>query len=289
MELHTGHRIPLKTAPKTVSVDYLAFYQTAKFGNNKWAINYAAPLRGQEFTASAQQKVRKSGKREQLLDKGTNVSLYCKHVGRLTAYRARVPRPSPSPPRACKVDGHLTNCIVAHTSARPNVADTGWRIWRIPKITSPIRHPLPSVKMPCKRRRFSSLPRPAGGSGRSGGKIKVTCVPSPPAAKKIDSQKWLHLLLRLFDIMCPPPTVSPGRANASCRIIRHAIQSLANRSAGHRRSRVRDVPGLDRGLCGQPAHPAAPPVAFWNHDERLRCLPALAPTSIWRDVEFALP
>jgi hypothetical protein len=48
--LHTGHRIPLKSAPKTVAVDYLAFYQTAKFGDEKWAINYVAPVRGHELT-----------------------------------------------------------------------------------------------------------------------------------------------------------------------------------------------------------------------------------------------
>ncbi len=33
--LHTGHRIPLKSVPKTVAVDWLAFYQTAKFGEDK--------------------------------------------------------------------------------------------------------------------------------------------------------------------------------------------------------------------------------------------------------------
>ena len=44
------YRIPFKSAPKTVAVDYLAFYQTAKFGEEKWAINYAAPVRGHELT-----------------------------------------------------------------------------------------------------------------------------------------------------------------------------------------------------------------------------------------------
>jgi hypothetical protein len=48
------YRIPLKTAPKTVAVDYLAFYQTAKFGDDKWAINYVAPVRGHELTTRAQ-------------------------------------------------------------------------------------------------------------------------------------------------------------------------------------------------------------------------------------------
>jgi hypothetical protein len=48
------YRIPLKSAPKTVAVDYLAFYQTAKFGDDKWAINYVAPVRGHELTTRAQ-------------------------------------------------------------------------------------------------------------------------------------------------------------------------------------------------------------------------------------------
>jgi len=48
------YRIPVKTAPKTVSVDWLAFYQTAKFGAEKWAINYVAPVRGHELTTRAE-------------------------------------------------------------------------------------------------------------------------------------------------------------------------------------------------------------------------------------------
>lgn len=44
------YRIPFKTAPKTVVVDWLAFYQTAKFGEEKWAIHYVAPVRGHELT-----------------------------------------------------------------------------------------------------------------------------------------------------------------------------------------------------------------------------------------------
>ena len=48
------YRIPLKSAPKTVAVDYLALYQTAKFGEDKWAINFIAPVRGHELTTRAQ-------------------------------------------------------------------------------------------------------------------------------------------------------------------------------------------------------------------------------------------
>ena len=48
------YRIPLKSAPKTVAVDCLAFYQTAKFGDEKWAINYVAPVRGHELVTRAE-------------------------------------------------------------------------------------------------------------------------------------------------------------------------------------------------------------------------------------------
>jgi hypothetical protein len=48
------YRIPLKKAPKTVAVDWLAFYQTAKFGEEKWAVNYIAPVRGHELTTRAE-------------------------------------------------------------------------------------------------------------------------------------------------------------------------------------------------------------------------------------------
>jgi hypothetical protein len=48
------YRIPFKTAPKTVAVDWLAFYQTARFGDEKWAINYLAPVRGHELTTRAE-------------------------------------------------------------------------------------------------------------------------------------------------------------------------------------------------------------------------------------------
>ena len=47
------YRIPLRSAPKVVAVDYLAFYQTAAFGEEKWRIQYAAPVRGHELTTRA--------------------------------------------------------------------------------------------------------------------------------------------------------------------------------------------------------------------------------------------
>ncbi len=44
------YRIPLRSAPKVVAVDYLAFYQTAAFGDGKWRIQYLAQVRGHELT-----------------------------------------------------------------------------------------------------------------------------------------------------------------------------------------------------------------------------------------------
>jgi hypothetical protein len=44
------YRIPLKTAPKVVAVDYLAFYQTSAFGDEKWRISYTAQVCGYELT-----------------------------------------------------------------------------------------------------------------------------------------------------------------------------------------------------------------------------------------------
>jgi hypothetical protein len=48
------YRIPLRTAPKVIAVDYLAFYQTGAFGNEKWRIQYVAPVRGHELTTRAE-------------------------------------------------------------------------------------------------------------------------------------------------------------------------------------------------------------------------------------------
>jgi len=43
------YRIPLRSAPRVVAVDYLAFYQTAAFGAAKWRIEYLAAVRGHEL------------------------------------------------------------------------------------------------------------------------------------------------------------------------------------------------------------------------------------------------
>ena len=44
------YRIPLRTAPKVVAVDYLAFYQPSSFGDRGGIIEYVAQVRGHELT-----------------------------------------------------------------------------------------------------------------------------------------------------------------------------------------------------------------------------------------------
>ena len=45
------YRIPLKSSPKVLEVDYLAFYQTAAFGKeHRWRIESFAEVRGLELT-----------------------------------------------------------------------------------------------------------------------------------------------------------------------------------------------------------------------------------------------
>lgn len=48
------YRIPLRSAPKVIAVDYLAFYQTAAFGEERWRINYYAQVRGYELLTRAE-------------------------------------------------------------------------------------------------------------------------------------------------------------------------------------------------------------------------------------------
>jgi hypothetical protein len=44
------YRIPLRTAPKIIDVDFLAFYQTGVFGvDHRWMIEYFAEFRGHEL------------------------------------------------------------------------------------------------------------------------------------------------------------------------------------------------------------------------------------------------
>ena len=44
------YRIPLRTAPKVVAVDYMAFYQPSAFGERSGQIEFIAEVRGHELT-----------------------------------------------------------------------------------------------------------------------------------------------------------------------------------------------------------------------------------------------
>jgi len=48
------YRIPLRTAPKVVAVDHLAFYQPASFGDAGGRIDFTAAVRGHELTTRAE-------------------------------------------------------------------------------------------------------------------------------------------------------------------------------------------------------------------------------------------
>ncbi len=47
------YRIPFRTAPRILNVDFLAFYQPASFQNRKWKIEFLAPVLGHELTTRA--------------------------------------------------------------------------------------------------------------------------------------------------------------------------------------------------------------------------------------------
>jgi hypothetical protein len=48
------YRIPFRSAPKVVAVDYLAFYQPGSFGEGAGRIEWMAPVRGHELTTRAE-------------------------------------------------------------------------------------------------------------------------------------------------------------------------------------------------------------------------------------------
>ena len=48
------YRIPLRTSPKVVAVDYLAFYQPSAFGDRGGQIEYVARVNGHELTTRAE-------------------------------------------------------------------------------------------------------------------------------------------------------------------------------------------------------------------------------------------
>jgi hypothetical protein len=43
------YRIPLKSAPKMIRVDWIAFYLTGAFGKDRWTVRYLAPVMGHEL------------------------------------------------------------------------------------------------------------------------------------------------------------------------------------------------------------------------------------------------
>jgi hypothetical protein len=49
------YRIPLRTAPRVVAVDFLAFYQPASFGEgHRWCVEFIAPVTGHELVTRRQ-------------------------------------------------------------------------------------------------------------------------------------------------------------------------------------------------------------------------------------------
>ena len=48
------YRVPFRSAPKVVAVDYLAFYQSGSFGEQGGRIELIAPVRGHELTTRAE-------------------------------------------------------------------------------------------------------------------------------------------------------------------------------------------------------------------------------------------
>jgi hypothetical protein len=48
------YRIPFRSAPKVIAVDYLAFYQPGRFGEAAGRIEWTAPVRGHELTTRAE-------------------------------------------------------------------------------------------------------------------------------------------------------------------------------------------------------------------------------------------
>jgi hypothetical protein len=43
------YRIPVQSAPKTVDVDWIAFYLPSAFGERKWTVRYIAAVKGNEL------------------------------------------------------------------------------------------------------------------------------------------------------------------------------------------------------------------------------------------------
>lgn len=80
------YRIPVQSAPKTVDVDWIAFYLTADFDEQKWAVRYISDVKGHELVQ----------RRDLISDEPTHeraTEPYIKvQIGRLY----KLPRPIPS-------------------------------------------------------------------------------------------------------------------------------------------------------------------------------------------------
>jgi len=48
------YRIPTRSAPRILNVDYLAFYQPASFHDRKWRVEFLAPVLGHELTTRSE-------------------------------------------------------------------------------------------------------------------------------------------------------------------------------------------------------------------------------------------
>lgn len=48
------YRIPLKSAPKMIRVDWIAFFLTAAFGEERWSVRYLAPILGHELVSRSE-------------------------------------------------------------------------------------------------------------------------------------------------------------------------------------------------------------------------------------------
>jgi len=48
------YRIPFRTAPRILNVDFLAFYQPGSFQDRKWRVEYFAPVLGHELTTRSE-------------------------------------------------------------------------------------------------------------------------------------------------------------------------------------------------------------------------------------------
>lgn len=79
------YRIPVSRAPAQLAADYLAFYQTAAFGAERWSVRYYTPI----------YKYRIATRKELLPEEAThpraNEQYYCLEIGSIEALALPVP------------------------------------------------------------------------------------------------------------------------------------------------------------------------------------------------------